>query len=151
MRRARAFGFALAAALPLATLSLSACGGSGISLDEPIEGPSWRLVLLGDQPVLPGEDPMRNPQLQFNGASGRLSGSGGCNRLSAAYSRSHSQLRINQIAATQMACGEPARNQLESQFFQALQGTASYRLQGPGRLALLDAGSHTLAVFEAGR
>jgi len=139
-----------AAALSLAALSLTACG-SGISLDEPIEGPTWRLVLLGDQPVAPGEDPLRNPTMQFDRSSGRLSGSGGCNRMTGSYTRSGSQLRLGQIGATRMACGDPARNTLESQFFQALQATASYRLQGPGRLALLDAGGRTLAVFEAGR
>ncbi|MBS0427823.1 MAG: META domain-containing protein [Proteobacteria bacterium] len=148
MRLARRL--ALSLALPLAAVSLTACG-SGISLDEPIEGPTWRLVLLGDQPVAPGDDPMRNPQLQFDRSSGRLSGSGGCNRMSGSYTRTASQLKMGQIAATKMACGDPARNTLETQFFQALQATASYRLQGPGRMALLDGTGRTVAVFEAAR
>jgi putative lipoprotein len=146
MRLARRL--ALALALPLAGLSLTACG-SGISLDEPIEGPTWRLVLLGDQPVAPGDDPRRNPQLQFDRSSGRVSGSGGCNRMSGSFTRSASQLKLGQIAATKMACADPARNTLETQFFQALQATASYRLQAPGRLALLDGTGRTVAVFEA--
>ncbi|MBN8747073.1 META domain protein [Xylophilus ampelinus] len=149
MRLARRL-VALTLALPLAAVSLTACG-SGISLDEPIEGPTWRLVLLGDQPVAPGDDPMRNPQLQFDRSSGRLSGSGGCNRMSGSFTRSASQLKLGQIAATKMACGDPARNALETQFFQALQATASYRLQGPGRMALLDGTGRTVAVFEAAR
>lgn len=149
MRLARRL-VALTLSLPLAAMSLTACG-SGISLDEPIEGPMWRLVLLGDQPVAPGDDPMRNPQLQFDRSSGRLSGSGGCNRMSGSFTRSASQLKLGQIAATKMACGDPARNALETQFFQALQATASYRLQGPGRLALLDGTGRTVAVFEAVR
>lgn len=148
MRLARRL--ALALSLPLAALSLTACG-SGISLDEPIEGPTWRLVLLGDQPVAPGDDPMRNPQLQFDRSSGRLSGSGGCNRMNGSYTRTASQLRLGQIAATKMACADPARNALETQFFLALQATASYRLQGPGRMALLDGTGRTVAVFEAAR
>lgn len=148
MRLARRL--ALTLALPLAAMSLTACG-SGISLDEPIEGPTWRLVLLGDQPVAPGDDPMRNPQLQFDRSSGRVSGSGGCNRMSGSFTRSASRLKLGQIAATKMACGDPARNTLETQFFQALQATASYRLQGPGRLALLDGAGRTVAVFEAAR
>lgn len=148
MRLARRL--ALALSLPLAALSLGACG-SGISLDEPIEGPTWRLVLLGDQPVAPGDDLMRNPQLQFDRSSGRLSGSGGCNRMNGSYTRTASQLRLGQIAATKMACADPARNALETQFFLALQATASYRLQGPGRMALLDGTGRTVAVFEAAR
>lgn len=141
---------ALFLALPLAAMSLSACG-SGINLDEPIEGPAWRLVLLGDQPVAPGDDPQRNPQVQFDRSSGRLSGSSGCNRMNGSYTRTASQLKLGQIAATKMACADPARNALETQFFQALQATASYRLQGPGRLALLDGTGRTVAVFEAAR
>ncbi len=137
-------------ALPMAAASLTACS-SGISLDEPIEGPTWRLVLLGDQPVAPGDDPQRNPQVQFDRSSGRLSGSGGCNRMSGSFTRSASQLQLGQIAATKMACGDPARNALETQFFQALQATASYRLQAPGRLALLDGTGRTVAVFESVR
>ena len=45
-------------ALTLLAATLAACG-SGISLDEPIEGPTWRLVRLGDQPVDPNADPQR--------------------------------------------------------------------------------------------
>lgn len=134
------------AALALAA-SLAACG-SGISLDEPIEGPRWRLVQLGEQSIAPGAEPARDPHLQFE-PNGRVSGSGGCNRLSGSFTRSHSQLRLGQLASTRMACAEAERGALETRFFQALQGTASYRLQGPGRLALLDAGGRTLATFDS--
>jgi len=132
-----------------AVTALAACG-SGISLDEPIEGPVWRLVQLGDQAIAPGGDPQRDAHLQFDGYSGRVSGSGGCNRFSGGFSRSHSQLRMSQLAATKMACTDPARGAMETEFFQALQATASYRLQGPGRLALLDAGGRTVAALQSG-
>lgn len=128
--------------------SLSACGSS-ISLDEAIEGPVWRLTQLNDQPVAGGREPQRDPQVSFDRSSGRVSGSGGCNRMSGGFTRSGNSLRIGQLAATKMACGEASRNDTESQFFQALQGTASYRLAGPGRLALLDASGRTLAVLSS--
>ncbi|RZL65228.1 MAG: META domain-containing protein [Variovorax sp.] len=133
----------------LLTAALTACG-SGISLDEPIEGPVWRLTQLGaGQPLPPGGDLQRDPQVQFD-SSGRVSGSGGCNRVSGSFTRSGSELRIGQLAATRMACADPARGATESEFFVALQTTASYRLQGPGRLALLDAGGRTLATLQSG-
>lgn len=138
-------------AVPAALLAaaLTACG-SGISLDEPIEGPVWRLTQLGAaQPLPPGADLQRDPQVQFD-SSGRLNGSGGCNRISGSFSRSGSELRIAQLAATRMACTDPARGATESEFFVALQTTTSYRLQGPGRLALLDAGGRTLATLQSG-
>ncbi|CAA2099515.1 META domain-containing protein [Variovorax paradoxus] len=124
---------------------LAACG-SGISLDEPIEGPAWRLVQLGDEPIAPGSD----AQLQFDRSSGRVSGSGGCNRISGTFTRSGSTLKIGQMASTRMACLDPTRGANEAQFIAALQSTASYSLAGPGRLALLDARGRTVALLNSG-
>ncbi|MET3913562.1 heat shock protein HslJ [Variovorax sp. OAS795] len=124
--------------------ALSACG-SGISLDEPIEGPVWRLVQLGSEPVAPGGE----AQVQFDRSSGRVSGSGGCNRVSGSFTRSGVALRIGQLASTRMACADPVRGANEAQFISALQATASYRLAGPGQLALLDATGRTVATLNA--
>ncbi|WP_295548017.1 META domain-containing protein [uncultured Pseudacidovorax sp.] len=135
----------LALALP-AVLSMAACS-SGISLDEPIEGPTWRLVQVQGETVDGGADPQGAPSMQF-GSDGRAVGSGGCNRFSGTYSRTASQLRIGQLAATRMACAAPERGQREMQFFQALQATASYRLQGPAQLVLLDGNGRTVALLQ---
>ncbi|WP_017761111.1 META domain-containing protein [Pseudacidovorax intermedius] len=142
---ARRHRLLLAFALP-AVLSLAACG-SGVSLDEPIEGPSWRLVQLQGEMVDGGGDPQGTPSVQF-GSDGRAVGSGGCNRFSGTYSRTASQLRIGQLAATRMACAAPERGQREMQFFQALQSTASYRLQARARLVLLDGSGRTVAMLQ---
>jgi len=131
-------------ATALLAAALSACG-SGISLDEPIEGPVWRLAQLGGEPVAPGGD----AQIQFDRDSGRVSGSGGCNRVSGSFTRSGITLRIGQLASTRMACADPVRGATEAQFVSALQTTASYRLAGPGRLALLDASGRTVATLNA--
>jgi putative lipoprotein len=135
-------------ALTLLAATLAACG-SGISLDEPIEGPTWRLVRLGDQPVDSNADPQRGAQIQFDRSSGRVTGSGGCNRISGTFQRSGYDLRMGQLASTRMACTDPVRGENEMQFFAALQTTASYRLQGPSRLVLLDAGGRTLVTLDA--
>lgn len=126
---------------------LSGCS-SGISLDEPIEGPLWRLVQVGEERLSPGPDVQRDPHLQFD-LQGRVSGSGGCNRLSGGFTRSGAQLRLSQLGATRMACADATRTATETAFFQALQTTASYRLAGPGQLVLLDAGGRTLARLDA--
>ena len=135
----------LAGALVLAA-TLGACA-SGVSLDEPIEGPTWRLVQLGEQPLSPAPEAARQPQVRFDNAD-RIAGTGGCNRFSGAFLRNGSQMRMSQLAATRMACPEPYGAR-EMQFFQALQTTASYRLAGPGRLVLLDAGGRTLAHLDS--
>ncbi|QOF78395.1 MULTISPECIES: META domain-containing protein [unclassified Variovorax] len=134
---------AVASAALLLT-ALTGCG-SGISLDEPIEGPVWRLVQLGDEPIAPGGD----AQLQFDRNSGRVSGSGGCNRVTGSFTRAGVSLKLGQMAATRMACADPVRGANEAQFLSALQSTASYRL-APGRLALLDAGGRTVALLSSG-
>jgi putative lipoprotein len=141
--------FARRIALPvLATAALlttlTGCG-SGISLDEPIEGPVWRLAQLGDEPIAPGGE----AQIQFDRSSGRVSGSGGCNRVSGTFTRSGISLKIGQLASTRMACADPVRGANEAQFLSALQSTTSYSL-APGRLALLDAGGRTVATLSAG-
>ncbi|MDA7418461.1 META domain-containing protein [Xenophilus arseniciresistens] len=145
----RAPRLAPVAATLLMAVALGACS-SGIDLDEPIEGPMWRLVQLGEQRPVPGPDAAREPHVQFD-LQGRVSGSGGCNRLSGGFTRNGAQLRLSQLGATRMACADAARSALETAFFQALQTTASYRLSGPGQMALLDANGRTLARLEAGQ
>lgn len=142
---ARRLPFASFAAAALGAVLLAGCG-SGISLDEPIEGPVWRLEQVGDQTVPRGNDPQRDAQLQFE-STGRVNGSGGCNRVSGMFERSGYSLRMSQLASTRMACADPARSASETQFFSALQVTTSYRLQGGSRLALLDAGGRTVATL----
>jgi putative lipoprotein len=129
----------------LASALTTACG-SGINLDEPIEGPVWQLDQLGDMLIEPSNDPQRNARILFD-SDGHVSGSGGCNRLSGTFQRNGSSLRLSQMGATRMACGDPATSINESQFFAALQATASYRLEGRSRLALLDANGRTVATL----
>ena len=82
----------LRAGFAATTTALLAACGSGISLDEPIESRVWRLTRLGSQPVAAGNDPQRDPQIRFDGT--RVSGSGGCNRVSGGYQRDGHTLRI---------------------------------------------------------
>lgn len=130
-----------------ASAFLAGCG-SGITLDEPIEGPVWQLERLGDVFIEPNDDPQRNARVQFD-HNGRVSGSGGCNRLSGTFERSGSRLKLGQLGATRMACPSEAAQINETQFFAALQATASYRLQGASQLALLDATGRTIATLGA--
>lgn len=148
--RSRPAALALFTAALLAATLTAGCG-SGINLDEPIEGPLWRLEQLGGEPVAAAGDPQRQPQLRFERANGRVSGSGGCNSLTGSFERSGSTLRLSQLASTRMACTDPALSAKETQFFAALQSTASYRLQSPTRLALLDASGRTVATLSTTR
>jgi hypothetical protein len=126
-----------------ALTTLAGCG-SGISLDEPIEGPAWRLAQLGDEPIAPGGE----AQVQFDRGSGRVSGSGGCNRISGSFTRSGITLKIGQMASTRMAC--PTRRAAPTR--RSSFGVAKHRELPPGRpgrLALLDASGRTVALLNA--
>jgi heat shock protein HslJ len=143
---------ARAGVIPVYAIALLAAGllagcGSGISLDEAIEGPVWHLEQLGGEPVAASGDRQRDPQLQFDRRNNRVSGSGGCNRVTGIFERSGSTLKMSQLASTRTACADPARSASESQFFAALQATASYRMQGNSQLSLLDASGRTVAML----
>lgn len=131
---------------------LSAC--ASVSLDEPFEGTPWRLVQLEGQAVSAmGGDPKAEPRVQFSAGSrdndSRVTGSGGCNRLSGNYRRSDATLRIGPITSTRMACTDPTRTVIESRFVAALEATTSFIIKG-GQLTLLNRSALPLAVLELG-
>jgi len=132
-------------ALPVIGIALMAGCGTTVSLDEPIESQTWRLVSVGTQPAQRDGDPQRDAQLQFDGT--RVSGSGGCNRVSGPYQRTGHSLKIGPLAATRMACIEPERSAMETNFFAALQATTGYTRLG-SQLTLLDGSGRTLAVLD---
>ena len=104
----------------------------------------WRLVELNGQPAVP-TDAARRPWLRFAADSGRVSGSGGCNRASGPFTVDGSSIHFGPIISTKMACADAALNQQETGFFSVLQSTDRYEVvsdtlslyHGPNRLARL--------------
>lgn len=132
----------------LATLLIAASSAcTSVSLDQPIESRTWRLASIDSQPVIPSDDPRQAAQIVFDGGAQRVSGSGGCNRISGSYQRSGAQLKIGPMVSTRMACLDASRGQLETRFLAALQATASYSLAG-SELILIDARGQTLAKLD---
>lgn len=83
--------------------------------------------------------------LRFSG--GRLSGSGGCNRLTGTYTaRDDGSLSIGQVATTRMACA-PETDAVERSVLAALDVAAGYRI-GDGSLHLTDAANDTILRLE---
>lgn len=135
-------------ALPLAVLlAASSASCSSVSLDQPIESRTWRLASIDAQPVIPSQDPRQAVQIVFDGSAQRVSGSGGCNRISGSYQRSGASLKIGPIVSTRMACLDASRGQLETRFITALAATTSYSIAG-SELILLDARGQTLAKLD---
>ncbi len=92
-----------------------------------IEGPTWRLIALGDQtPGLDGTE-MRPVTAHFEG--GRISGFSGCNQYMGGYTLNRDSVVIGFLAGTLMACSEP-RMALEKAVLGALTGTLRYAITG---------------------
>ena len=84
------------------------------------------------------------PYLELEG--GRVSGTGGCNRLTGTYETSGDTLRFGPLATTRMACEEAVMRR-ETAFLAALAATTRFELAGSS-LVLLDA-DRALARLEA--
>jgi putative lipoprotein len=112
-----------------------------------LESVPWRLVELNGQPALPGPN-QTTVQLRFEGDSGRVTGSTGCNRLTGPYTRDGASLRFGPAITTKMACADPRLNEQEQRFVAALQSTERHQIERD-TLTLLGA-SGPLARFAVG-
>jgi putative lipoprotein len=108
-----------------------------------LENTRWVPVQIGDQVVSVAKG-RREPWIELEPRSNRVTGSGGCNRLSGSYGAGRDSLRFGRIIATQMAC---ISMETESAFIRALDRTRSYRVRGRV-LELRDGRSHLLARLE---
>jgi len=62
--------------------------------------------------------------------AGRVSGTTGCNRYTAAYSANGDTLRFSSVAATRMACADPAVDEQERAFLRALESVVTLGFEG---------------------
>jgi copper homeostasis protein (lipoprotein) len=110
-----------------------------------LENTYWKLLTLGNQPVVAG-DKQREPHLLFMAKDSRIQGSTGCNRLMGSYVRKESSLTFKS-GGTMMACPEPLMTQ-ERAFHKALNATKSFKVTG-SNLELYGYDGALLARFEA--
>jgi copper homeostasis protein (lipoprotein) len=115
-------------------------------IDSPLRGTYWKLVRLGDAPAHAAEK-RGEPHLIFADGEPRVSGSGGCNRLTGSFEIDGDKLRLGRMAVTRMAC--PTGMEQEQRFLQSLENVARYRVSA-SHLELLDASGAVIARFEAG-
>jgi len=113
--------------------------------DRPLTDTQWRLVELHGGPVKKvGEQPPPSLLLQSDGQ--RLTGSGGCNRMTGSYQLNGQSITFGKVASTMMACVDGMEQ--ETAFFKALDQTRAWKVQGDA-LELLDASATTIARFVA--
>jgi putative lipoprotein len=127
------------------TLTLRQVGGPSQASDEPLENTYWKLIWLGDAAVTVAER-QREPHIILHPASRRVSGSGGCNRITGSFEQAGDRLSFGKMAGTLMAC--PAGMDIERRFFDALGRTSRARISRQ-HLELLDAAGNVVADLEA--
>jgi heat shock protein HslJ len=103
----------------------------------------WVPVSIDAQPVTLAPQ-QREPFIVLQ--SNRVSGYGGCNRLSGGYEQGASTLKFTQIATTRMACEQGG--DIEQSLLKVLESTASWRITDD-KLELLDNAGNVLAGFVA--
>ncbi len=113
--------------------------------DSSLRGTYWTLVRLDDAPVQAAEK-QREPHLIFATDESRVSGSGGCNRVTGGFALDGDALRFRGTASTKMACS--AGMEQEQRFLQSLGKVERYRIRG-SHLDMLDATGAVVARFEA--
>jgi len=110
-------------------------------------GVEWRLTsYLNRANVLTPVTGIKPVTALFD-SSGKLSGSGGCNQYSAAYSVSGTSITISQSATTLMACEESVMQQ-ESMYLADLTKASSYSNTPGDTLTFYDASGAVILVYK---
>jgi heat shock protein HslJ len=127
---------------------LAGCAGQSLqshTSSTDLENTDWSLLSLGTEPVTVA-DRQREPHLRLNSVGKRISGSGGCNRLTGGYAVDGDRVHFGALAVTMMAC--PSGMEQEQAFLKALSQAARWRV-GSRQLEFLDANGKPIAQFEA--
>jgi heat shock protein HslJ len=112
-------------------------------LKSGIESTRWRPTRIGDRAVVVSMNE-REPWFVLEPGAKRVTGSGGCDRISGSYDRGEGTLRFGTLVSTQMTC--PSKD-TEAAFLAALGATRRYRVFGR-LLELLDDHGRLLVRLE---
>jgi heat shock protein HslJ len=139
----------LAAVTSIVGLCLVAAPASAaITTDKPggmdLEGPTWRLVALGEK----NESTLGSARAAVTArfGQGQVSGSSGCNHYQGSYKVEGTQLTVGPLAGTMMACPPPVM-EIEDAFRGAFAGGGRFAVEN-GRLTLT-ANAGSVLVFQA--
>jgi heat shock protein HslJ len=118
--------------------------GQGVS-DASLENTEWKLTRLGDAPVTSASQ-KQEANFTLNSEAHRISGSGGCNRLTGRYELHGDRITFSQMAGTMMACVQGMET--EKAFLDALKQATRWKITGQ-QLELFDDTGRQLANFAA--
>ena len=131
-----------------AGLSLAACTESDLTREArptTLAGTAWRVVTINGRAPVPGSE----PTAIF--AAADVKGSAGCNSYGGQYQYDGSSgaIAFRDLGMTAMACAEPARNDVEALFTQAINQAASASIDPEGRLVLSGPGGEIVLAVDA--
>lgn len=109
-----------------------------------LENTYWKLTSLGEVPVTAVSQ--QEPLFILNSETHRVSGSGGCNRLTGSYALKDDHLTFSQMVTTMMSCVEGMDT--EKAFLKALTEAKTWKMAGEELELLNDAGK-VMARFKA--
>jgi heat shock protein HslJ len=115
--------------------------GEKHTADAPLEKTEWKLVWLSGTKIEVAT-PQQVPYIQLDPESHRVSGSGGCNRMTGGYELAGDHLKFSQMAMTRMACMHGSDT--EANFAKALDQVTSWKIV-KGKLLLVSPDQHVLA------
>ena len=102
--------------------SLTACGGTGSSSSDPLDGTAWVLVFIRKSTPIPGAT------ITATFEDGQVHGLAGCNTYSGSYQATDDTIEVGPIAITEMFCMEPEGvMDQETMFVQFLQDVQTLR------------------------
>ena len=125
--------------------SQPAGGEAPAAAGTPLRETYWKLIQLGEKAVS-AADQQREPNLIFHTAENRVTGSGGCNRLTGTYMADSHALHFNGVATTQMACIQGMATEMA--FLGMLDKVRTWKVTNQ-QLELYDASDKLLARFTA--
>ena len=108
-----------------------------------LEDNRWRPMRIGGSTVTVAPN-QSEPWIHLDSHSKRVTGSGGCNRVSGSYQTGRDSLRFGALVTTQMACPQM---DTEAAFLRALGETRRFRAHGR-TLELLDSRGKALVQLE---
>lgn len=88
---------------------------------------SWKLMMIGSEPIVDSVYRNNVPLIQFNMSAMRVSGIAGCNRITGPVKQEANYIRFTNLAMTMMGCPEEMR---ENEIVKGLNSTTAYTISG---------------------
>lgn len=107
---------------------------------------TWQVSKINGQSVSVNQT---TPQLTFDPATQRVSGTDGCNRIFGHYQIQGNQIHISPLASTRMMC--MGNQQLSDQFHLAMKNVDHFHIEGNHTLQLLDQNNQVVVELHSHR